>query len=109
MEANASNVLTQNGGYWYVPGAPQVASTATSATGASLTDTTQSWTANQWLNYAVVITGGTGAGESALIYTNTPTVLNTSGFSTTPDATSTYVIPVSYTHLIAQGAGRYPP
>jgi hypothetical protein len=95
VEANASNVLTQNGGYWYVPGAPQVASTATSATGASLTDTTQSWTANQWLNYAVVITGGTGAGESALIYTNTPTVLNTSGFSTTPDATSTYVIQVT--------------
>lgn len=40
-------------------------------TGTTLQDTNQAWTANQWANYTVTITAGTGQGESALICSNT--------------------------------------
>jgi hypothetical protein len=59
----------------------------------TLNDTSKSWTTNEYAGYALIITGGTGAGQFASISSNTDTQLTISGtFTTTPDATSTYTI-----------------
>jgi RHS repeat-associated protein len=59
----------------------------------TLNDTTQAWVLNQWAGRTVIITSGTGAGQTATISSNSPTqlVLSTT-WTTIPDATSTYVI-----------------
>jgi hypothetical protein len=66
--------------------------TATSATGTTLVNSGKSWTASQWVNAQVRVTGGTGAGQTRLITANTGTTLTVAAWATTPDATSTYVI-----------------
>jgi RHS repeat-associated protein len=64
-----------------------------SNTATTLNDTTQTWTANQWVGHTVAITSGTGAGQLALVTTNTATQLTVSTpWTTTPDATSIYAI-----------------
>lgn len=66
--------------------------TATSATGTTLVNSAKTWTTNQWTNYQVRITGGTGAGQVRTISSNTGTTLTVPTWSTTPDATSVYSI-----------------
>lgn len=66
--------------------------TATSATGTTLVNSAKTWTASQWINYQVRITGGTGAGQVRVITANTGTTLTVATWTVTPDATSTYVI-----------------
>ena len=66
--------------------------TATSATSTTLTVTGKTWTVNQWTNYQVRITGGTGVGQVRIISSNTATALTVPAWTVTPDATSTYVI-----------------
>ncbi len=60
-----------------------------------LNDTTKSFTPNQFVNFLVEITGGTGAGQARTIISNTATQLTVSSpWTTTPDSTSTYQIRV---------------
>lgn len=67
--------------------------TATAGAAATLTDSGQAWTTNQWANYQVRILSGTGAGQIRTINSNTGTVLTVSAnWGTNPDATSVYVI-----------------
>lgn len=66
-------------------------STATGGTTTTLVDAAKTWTVNQWANYQVRITGGTGRGQVRVITSNTATTL-TFATGTAPDATSTYVI-----------------
>lgn len=66
--------------------------TATSATATTLVQTGKTWTASQWINYQVRITGGTGAGQIRTITANTADSLTVATWTTTPDATSTYAI-----------------
>ena len=67
--------------------------TATSATGTTLVNSAKSWTVNQWTNYQVTITGGTGRGQTRTIVSNTATALTLSAaWATTPDNTSVYDI-----------------
>lgn len=66
--------------------------TATSATGTTLTQTGKTWTASQWINYQVRITGGTGAGQIRSITANTADTLTVAAWTTNPDATSTFAI-----------------
>jgi hypothetical protein len=67
--------------------------TATAGAASTLTDTAKAWTVNAFANKSVVITGGTGVGQSRTIASNTATVLTTStAWTTNPDATSTYAI-----------------
>ncbi|MCA3180995.1 MAG: kelch repeat-containing protein [Burkholderiaceae bacterium] len=66
--------------------------TATSATSTTLVQTGKTWTASQWINYQVRITGGTGAGQIRAITANTADTLTVATWTTTPDATSQYVI-----------------
>ena len=67
--------------------------TATSGTVVSLTDASAAWTANQWAGYYLLVTGGTGAGQSVAIASNTATQITpVTPLLTAPDATSTYEI-----------------
>lgn len=66
--------------------------TATSATGTTLVQTGKTWTASQWINSQVRITGGTGAGQIRTITANTADTLTVATWTVTPDATSTYAI-----------------
>jgi len=67
--------------------------TATAGAAATLTNSGKAWATNQWANYQVRITSGTGAGQIRTINSNTGTVLTVSAnWTTNPDATSVYVI-----------------
>ena len=66
--------------------------TATSATATTLVQTGKTWTASQWINSQVRITGGTGAGQIRTITANTADTLTVATWTTTPDATSVYAI-----------------
>jgi hypothetical protein len=66
--------------------------TATSATATTLVNSAKTWTASQWINSQVRITGGTGAGQIRTITANTADTLTVATWTTTPDATSTYAI-----------------
>lgn len=93
VEVDATNTPAINGGRWAVKNSPLVTSTATAGAGTSLTDTTQTWGTNAFQGISVVITSGTGAGQTNIIVSNTATVLTVnSAWSTNPDATSHYVI-----------------
>lgn len=64
-----------------------------SNTTTTLNNTGKAWTTNQWANYQVEITGGTGAGQIRTIASNTGTALTvSSAWTVTPDGTSTYAI-----------------
>ena len=66
--------------------------TATSGTGTTLTQIGKTWTASQWINSQVRITGGTGAGQIRTVTANTADTLTVATWTTTPDATSAYAI-----------------
>jgi hypothetical protein len=77
--------------------------TATSATATTLVDSGGGWTASQWINSQVRITGGTGAGQIRSITANTSTTLTVATWTVTPDATSTYSIEGSDDYLYFLG------
>lgn len=59
----------------------------------TLIDTGAAWTSNEYVNYGVEITGGTGSGQSRIIGSNTSTTLTLKQpWGVVPDATSTYAI-----------------
>ncbi|MBA3678631.1 hypothetical protein H0W80_00285, partial [Candidatus Saccharibacteria bacterium] len=70
-----------------------VTGTATAGAASTLTNSAKTWTVNQWTNYQIRLTGGTGAGQKRVIASNTGTIITTTAIWTiNPDATSTYVI-----------------
>ena len=80
--------------------------TATSGAATTLTDSSQSWTANEWDNYVVWIYGGTGSGQWREIVSNTTTALTVATWTTNPDNTSTYrIIPDCILDLDRDGDG----
>ena len=67
--------------------------TATSGATATLTNSAKNWGINQWANYQIRITAGTGEGQIRTISSNTGTVITvSSNWTTNPDATSQYSI-----------------
>jgi len=67
--------------------------TAESGTANTLTDNDKTWTANQWINGKITITGGTGAGQSKTVTANTDKVITVdSNWTTNPDSTSVYSV-----------------
>jgi len=88
--------------------------TATSGTSTSITDTGAAWTASPAtasLERRIVwITGGTGAGQSRAIESNTGTTANiypTHPFFPAPDNTSTYAFGYDLTDIQAAGYGSW--
>lgn len=81
--------------------------TTTSATSTTLSNSAKTWTTNQWSNYVVRITSGTGIGQVRYISSNTGTQLTiSSAWTTTPDSTSGYAIESNddYIYLMGNGA-----
>jgi hypothetical protein len=67
--------------------------TATAGAASTLTNGAKAWTVNQWANYQIKITAGTGAGQIRTIASNTATVITVSAaWTINPDATSQYHI-----------------
>lgn len=63
------------------------------ATSTTLTVNGPAWTTNQWSNYQIRLTGGTGAGQARTIASNTGTQLTiSSAWSVNPAANTTWVI-----------------
>lgn len=77
--------------------------TATSGTGTTLVNSGKTWTTNQWTNYQVRITAGTGVGQVRVISSNTATALTVPTWTTNPDATSVYVIECDENSLYLMG------
>lgn len=71
---------------------PYATGTATSATSTTLVNSAKAWATNQWCNYQVRITAGTGIGQIRTISSNTGTTLTVPTWTVTPDATSVYAI-----------------
>ncbi len=85
-----------------------VSSTATSGAASTLTDTSQTWTVDEWAGAVVKITGGTGEGQWKNIVSNTVDTLTISGsWDTTPDATSQYYVSLNNSKLTAPIGGVY--
>lgn len=81
-----------------------VTGTATAGGASTLTNGAKSWAVDQWKNYQVRITSGTGAGQTRTIASNTGTVLTTSAVWTiNPDATSVYAIETNTDHCYLMG------
>lgn len=81
--------------------------TATTGGATTLTNSAKTWTVNQWSNYVVRITAGTGVGQVRYIASNTATVLTvSSAWTVNPDATSVYTIEANddYIYLLGNNA-----
>lgn len=81
--------------------------TATAGTSTTLTNSAKSWTPNQWANYQIRITAGTGIGQVRTIASNTGTQITvTSNWTVTPNTTSEYSIEGNddFLYLLGNGA-----
>lgn len=97
IEVDSSNVLTLNGGFWKAGGPVSVTGSATGYTTTTITDSTKSWTTNQYQNQVVLITSATtGSGQFARITSNTATVLSLNPALTLPTGTVTYQVQPAY-------------
>lgn len=66
---------------------------ATSGAASTITNSAKAWNTNQWANFQVRITGGTGKGQIRIIASNTGTAITVSAnWATNPDSTSAYAI-----------------
>lgn len=91
-------VVAYNFGESYATG------TATAGGASTLTNSGKAWTTNQWTNYQIRITAGTGIGQVRTIASNTGTVITTSAaWTTQPDATSQYIIEANEDFLYLLG------
>jgi hypothetical protein len=78
--------------------------TATAGGASTLTNSAKTWTTNQWANYQIRISAGTGAGQIRTVASNTGTVITvSSAWTTTPDATSQYSLEGNDDYIYAIG------
>lgn len=79
---------------WLLDGFKSFATgTATAGGVNTISNSGKNWTVNQWTNYQIRITAGTGAGQIRTIASNTGTQITvSSNWGTNPDATSQYSI-----------------
>lgn len=93
-----------DGRFVILKGVQIVTGTATAGGASTLTNGAKTWTVNQWTNFQVRITAGTGAGQVRTIASNTGTVLTVSAaWTIVPDATSVYSIETNQDHAYLMG------
>ncbi len=72
---------------------PTASGTATAGAATTLTDSAATWTTNRWAGGTLTLTGGTGAGQSRTISSNTATAITVSpAWATNPAAGTTYTV-----------------
>lgn len=74
------------------PTTGEATGTASASTATTLVDSSQAWTEDDLVGDAVMITGGTGAGQVVAITDNDATTITVASWTTEPDSTSTYAI-----------------
>lgn len=80
--------------------------TATAGGTNTITNSAKNWTTNQWANYQIRISAGTGAGQIRTISSNTGTVITVgANWTVTPDNTSEYSIEGNDDFLYFMGNG----
>ncbi len=74
--------------------APSASGTATASSATTLTDSSQSFSVDQWRGYTLYIASGTGAGQQRAIASNTAggVITVAQAWTTTPDNTSNYLV-----------------
>lgn len=72
-------------------------------TSTTLQDTTKAWVVNAYAGATVVITSGTGVGQTRTVLSNTATALTVSAWTTTPVAGSSVYTLVGTTNKVAEG------
>ena len=90
--------------------AAYVSSTATAGTVRTLTDSTLTLTTDQYRNYQIRTTGGTGAGQRRRIVSNRANTFEVdSKWDTTPDATTTYEVwpDTDLIHFVGSGQAMH--
>jgi len=89
-DPNKGNIYQLNQGYADIAGDN---GSATSGTTTTIVDTSKSWITNQFVDCRVKIVAGTGAGQVAIVQSNTATTLTlTTTLTTAPASGSTYSI-----------------
>jgi len=105
--APATTGLSTSSVTWWLAATPAYGNTtatgtATAGAATTLTNSGKSWATNQWANYQLRITAGTGAGQVRTVASNTGTVLTvSSSWTTNPDATSVYALEPNDDYLYA--------
>lgn len=85
-------------------GSAFLSSTATAGAARTLTDGVQTLTVDRYVNYRILITGGTGVGQHRRIVCNTATVFTVhKPWDINPDATSTYEVWGDYDKMFLAG------
>lgn len=80
--------------------------TATAGGASTIDNSAKAWTTNQWTNYQIRLTAGTGAGQIRTIASNTGTQITVSAaWTTQPDATTQYSIEGNDNFLYYMGSG----
>jgi hypothetical protein len=88
-------------------GAVYVTGTATSTAQRTLTDAALNLESGRYANHRVLITGGTGAGQSRRIVTNTATTFTVPrNWDVQPNATSTYEVWPDFDRVYFSGSGN---
>lgn len=91
-------VVAYNFGEIYATG------TATAGAATTITNSAKAWATNQWANYQIRITAGTGVGQVRTIASNTGTVITVSAnWTTNPDTSSVYAIEANEDYLYLMG------
>jgi hypothetical protein len=81
-----------------------VSGIATAGAATTLTDTGKSLTTNAWIGKILVITAGTGVGQTRNIISNTATEFTVNAWVTNPDNTSQYVVVDEAWRALGNGA-----
>lgn len=80
--------------------------TATAGSATTITDSgATGWVTNGFQGGTVLITAGTGIGQSRAVVSNTATAITVATWTTTPDATSVYMVYKPATSFFVNGAG----
>lgn len=106
--SGTDNVLIATPGYYGATGLGTgfATGTATSGSATTVVNSGKAWAVNQWANFQVRITAGTGAGKLAIITSNTATTLTFPTVTTALDATSQYIIEGNDDSLYYMGSGN---
>jgi hypothetical protein len=85
-----------------------VSGTAESGSATTLVDTDKALTTNAWIDYILVITAGTGVGQTRRIISNTATEFTVAAWETNPDSSSVYAVVEEAWRALGNGAVNCP-